>query len=730
MAGATINGRTFTLQELFDQAIYSIDNYQREYAWTDEDVRILVNDLCGKFGEARRDPRTRRGIHHAHPYFLGPFVYYEEGHGVRFLVDGQQRFTTLHLMFMHLHRQAVALGYRNAVDKLVPVIRKAHEGRWRFRIDIAERRDALQALYDGRDYEPGLGSSLSLRNLCARSAEMRELLESRLDAEEVSDFIDWMLTRVLMVGIEAPTRASGFHIFESMNDRGSRLTPVDLLKSYLLSSVGENQEEELNGQWRTMLAELTPGRDDPGGPSRFLKAALIAHYARLDEGFSDVEEINSSLHLWVRRNARGHLFLHGPERYFEFMKALIDLAKIYRTFQSATLRMDREHGLEAIYFNHANGLTNQMAFILAAIRPGEIQSAKAKARVVANFIDRWYVVRVLADEPALDRDLDELMSRIIPQLRKCERLGDVATFLASEMPGDGNFQAVTSFGLRGNNSAQVRYLLARLTAFAQTGWGEEDRADDYIAPDRRWQIEHIFPNRPERHPEIGDPVEFRLLRNRIAVLGLLKSSVNASLQDTPLERKIEVYRSENLLLRCLHPTFRQNNKPIRTFIQQYELDSHLRPLGASDLRGAVTLRGELYRRLCAAVWDLRRLGFPAGPGTASRTAVTDPSAIAVESKRPRSRPTDVQRMLRSGVLSAGTTLTGLVADTQVQAHIEADGSIRLSTGDLFRKADDAGRAVTGKRCEGMKFWHVTMPDGNRISLRDLRNLSAAGPKSS
>ncbi|WP_433458332.1 GmrSD restriction endonuclease domain-containing protein [Micromonospora sp. CA-248212] len=729
MSGATINGQTFTLQDLFDRATYDIDYYQREYAWTHEDIRTLVNDLCTQFEEAKADPRTRRGIHRADPYFLGPFVYYEQRRGLRFLVDGQQRFTTLHLIFMHLYRQALALGNRNAVDKLVRVIREPHVGGWRFRINIAERRDALQALYDGRDYDPPLASSLSLRNLCTRSEELRELLEARIEAEDVPSFVDWILNRVLLVGIEAPSRDSGFKIFESMNDRGARLTPVDLLKSYLLSRVGHD-EEELNLQWRKMLAELTPARDDPGAPSRFLKAALVAHHGRLDEGFTDVEDINSSLHLWVKRNAEDHLALRGPHQFFGFVERLIRLASTYRTFQSATHQLDRDHGLEALYFNNINGLSNQMAFVLAAIRPGDTLSvAKEKARLVANFIDRWYVVRVLTDESALDRDLDELMPKLIPQLRKCERPADVASFLVHELPDDQSFHPVTSFGLRGNNSAQVKYLLARLTAFAQTGWGEHDLTDDYLASDRRWQIEHIFPNRPERHSEGPDPIEFRLLRNRIGVLGLLKASVNASLQDTPIERKIEVYRSENLLLRCLHPMFQQNNKPMRTFIQLHDLQGHLRPLGSGGLRAAVTVREELYRRLCAAVWRLDRLGFSVEAPVADAAPDTvTPAAVVPAPRKPAGRLTDVQRMLRDGVLSAGTVITAVVGNAEVTATIEADGAIRLSTGDVFRKADDAGRAVKGRRCEGMKFWQVSRPDGARVSLRELRDAALSGSR--
>jgi hypothetical protein len=64
-----------------------------------------------------------------------------------------------------------------------------------------------------------------------------------------------------------------------MNDRGARLTPVDLLKSFLLSGVGDDGRDKLNESWRFMIADLTVTRNDSDAPRIFLKAALTAHYA-------------------------------------------------------------------------------------------------------------------------------------------------------------------------------------------------------------------------------------------------------------------------------------------------------------------------------------------------------------------------------------------------------------------------------------------------------------------
>jgi hypothetical protein len=478
-----------------------------------------------------------------------------------------------------------------------------------------------------------------------------------------------------------------------------------------------------------MLAELSSLRDDTTGAGRFLKAVLIAHHARLSPADRDVEQIDTALHLWVRQNAQSILGLRSPGRYYQFVDQLIRVARLYRTVQAAAIRHDADHGLAAVYFNDQNGLSSQMAFILAAIRPGDtLSAAKEKAALVANMIDRWFVLRTLADEPALSRDLDQLMPHVLPALRECHSPEQVRAALEPYLRDDGGFEAIRHYWLRGNNSAQVRYLLARLTAFAQRGWGEPDLVADYLGKERLWQIEHIFPNRPERHPEVDDPGEFRRLRNRLGLLVLLRASVNQSLQDMAVEKKAEIYRGENVLARCLHPTFQNNNKPIREFAKRYGLVGHLRPLGGKppSLRDAVVLRQELYRLLAIAIWGRAARGFTPSvddlraepPHTPAVAGV--PTVTAQTARMAGSRPTDVQRMVRAGLLAAGTAVVGVEKTHEYTATIDANGSFVLPTGERIRRADDAVRAATDKRRVGMQFWHVVSADGERVSLAELR----------
>jgi uncharacterized protein with ParB-like and HNH nuclease domain len=728
MAGATITSQTFPLKRLFQEATYRIDYYQREYAWSADDVRTLVNDLLDQFRVVWRDGRYNRR-NQTEPFFLGPFVYSEEQRGVRFLVDGQQRFTTLHLIFIHLRNLARAFRKQDAVENLGRVIVDFDNGRRRFRVDIDERKEALTALYDRKRYEPPPNASLSLRNLWSRSDQIASLLDAEISGEMCPYFVDWLLEQVVLVGIQAPNRDSGYRIFESMNDRGARLTAVDLVKSFLLSNVGSG-EEELNKAWRNMLAEITTIRDDADAPKKFLKAVLVGRYSEGNEqNDGDVREIDSALNIWVRKNRERRLHLHRADDYLQFVNDLIQLSKHYVTFLRASRRPQAEHGLSALFYNEVNGLTNQMHLILAAIRPGDVLTeAKQKAALVANYLDRLFVLRALNEEPVKANDFEPDIRRLIPVLRGCATSVDVAKVLAVEMAEDG-FESIVTFGLRGNNKAEVRYILTRLTAYTELGCGKRDLSDEYLADERTWHIEHLWPNHYElARADVPDELTFRLLRSRLGGLALLHQRDNTSLKDLPFAGKLGVYARQNNLLAVLSPGHRKNNPFARDFARDNDVAAYFRDFGAApDISTVVKGRAELYRRLAVRIWDPQALGFPAQPSSKVATDEEGPEVQSVpEAHRTVAKPkrkltTDVARMVREGIIAPGSRIVLTHNNTDHFAVIDGDGYITFSMGDSFSKLDEAGKVITQKRCDGLGEWFMVMPDGARLTIRELRN---------
>jgi uncharacterized protein (DUF2126 family) len=74
----------------------------------------------------------------------------------------------------------------------------------------------------------------------------------------------------------------------------------------------------------------------------------------------------------------------------------------------------------ALYYNRANGVTAQMALILAAIRRDDQDSViKEKARIAANCIDLLVVLRAVNDESTRSDDLNGEVLAVVPRVRTC-----------------------------------------------------------------------------------------------------------------------------------------------------------------------------------------------------------------------------------------------------------------------------------------------------------------------
>ncbi|WP_165950161.1 DUF262 domain-containing protein [Actinomadura sp. GC306] len=701
----------FSLEQLFDNVSYEIDYYQREYTWGAEEVRTLVMDLREAFRDYESDRQRRRRPSPASSYFLGPFVYYEEDPRARgkrrFLVDGQQRFITLHLLLLQLRNIAKELQLRRSLPELDRAVFSRDRT---LTIGIAELAPVLRVLGDGRDWDIAPRDSLSVRNLVRRSRQITEHLHELFESDQYEDFVPWLLKYVMLAGIQATDADHGYRMFETMNDRGARLTPVDLLKSHLLSHVGENADE-LNRRWRQMLAELTIDRSDTDTASQFIKCVLLARYADQDE----TSHIEANLNVWARKNSE-RLGLRKEHDYFEFVENLLDIATRAKPFLVA--RTSLKEGYETVYFNERNGLSEQLAAVLAVIQPTDtLSEAAEKGRAICDFIDRWYVLQILRDRPVSPSEVGDLVyGNLVPSLRGVQTSKELMGRLAEMMAGDPlELSESSTFGLRPNNTHQVRYVLARLTAFVETGIGHPCDTVELLSSDK-YDIEHLWAKHHGRvAAEIPDPVAFRARRNQLGALGLLPKRTNSSLNDLPLAEKLPHYSSHNALLGVLAPGYGERKPELQTFIKRHHLQKLMHRFAVNaKMMTIVETRQRLMLTLCALIWDPKALDRPP-----SETSGTPPR---------RRRTTHVAKMVDAGVIAPGTSIVMTHQGADHWAEIDAEGGIILRAvgGTPFDKVDDAGAVVKGtSNCSGMAAWHIVDPMGQRVSLRSLRERAIA-----
>ncbi|MGW0862789.1 GmrSD restriction endonuclease domain-containing protein [Streptomyces sp. NPDC002611] len=718
MSNSPIDGRGYTIELLFSHR-FRLDPYQREYTWSTDDVRRLLHDLKRRFLHSWDPQDTRQAVGSYTPYFLGPYVFYQSD-GISYLVDGQQRVTTLHLLLIHMRRLLLDQEQPTEAGQLERLISSVQYGKVTFAVDIEERAPLLTALLESNTYELPPDANPSIRNLWARSRDIDEEFPTELLGEALPYFHDWLLNRVGLVGIEALDRGNGWEIFETMNDRGTRLSPVDLLKSFLLAEADPSQRNSLNATWRSMLTNLVAV--DNVIPADFVKTLLLAKHADMNEGATDIQQIEMSFHEWIRTNHR-RIGLVGRADFARFItQDLKHLGECYAMLRHAATVP--QQGLEAVYYNETNGISDQYRLILAAVDPSDGRSVqKQKARLIAGFLDLLFVQQLISGYVPQGADMAATVDQLVPGVRRCRSSDELSRILAAELPAGDLFPDFAEYGLRTDNRRQIRYLLARMTDFAEIGIGNLPRIQEYLSETKPYQVEHIWAVHFARYKDlVKTQADFDKIRNRLGGLLLLHHSDNASYRDDPYADKLEHYQRQNILAAALHPTTHRRNPRFARFLKKYDLQGLMRPYPGDFKVEANEERQRLYKRLCEIIWSPEEIGL-SRKHVAANQRRSEPTKSATRAHY----GVQVSHLLNAGIIVAGTRLNPSRNRADTFAEILADGRIRTFDGQVFGALSPAGAHVRGtKASPGWDFWHVER-DGALVPIKTLRDeyLSSA-----
>ena len=138
-----IGSKSKTVAELFYNTKYNLDYYQREYVWKSKHVEELIGDLTNEFSKHYKSGDERKEVGNYAHYFLGSIIICEKDNK-KFIVDGQQRLTTLTLLLIFLYHSVEAEDDRN---NIAPLIASTRFGVRSFNLDICDRKTVMDALY-------------------------------------------------------------------------------------------------------------------------------------------------------------------------------------------------------------------------------------------------------------------------------------------------------------------------------------------------------------------------------------------------------------------------------------------------------------------------------------------------------------------------------------------------------------------------------------------------------
>jgi hypothetical protein len=613
----SIGGVAKTIAEVLEKKKYAIDYYQREYKWESKQIAELVADLTAKFFELYESDHTRKAVAKYPGYFLGSIIISQKG-SQPFVVDGQQRLTSLTLLLTYLRR--LQQGREDVVD-IDQLIFSEKFGDKSFNLEVADRTDCMEALFDYGAYEPPADASESVHTLVARYGELDGLFPDEMKDKALPFFIDWLKDRVQLVQITAYTDDDAYSIFETMNDRGLKLTPADMLKGYLLANMEDGKPRtRANDLWRSRLRNLDEHVDDAG--SDFLKTWLRSQYStrirerRKGARPEDWDRIGTEFHRWLR-GAHEDIGLRTHEDFYQFVVRDLDFYshQYERILEASSGPFTPDSPLRFVRYNADLGFTLQNQLLLAPLTVNDNQeTVDRKLEIVGRFNDILLAWRIWNFRATAYSTMQYAMFTVMRDIRGLDT-GDLSRTLRDYLlKVDETFDDNEGLYVHQQNRAQLHKILARITDYVTV---ESGQASPYIELTNgakvKYEIEHIWADHPERHTdEFAHEADFARHRNRIGDLLLLPKQFNASYNDDTYAAKRPRYFSQNLLAASLDPQAYKKSPSFIAFIKSSGLA--FRPyeeFKADD----VTERGHLYRDIAKRIWNPNELLTVANGGS-------------------------------------------------------------------------------------------------------------------
>lgn len=609
------------------QQKFVLPSFQRDYKWEPKHLQDLIADVKEAF-LASYDPRHgRQDVLDYAPYFLGTIITTSVEQGGKAIIDGQQRITTLALLLCYAHRVSVD----HPEWRISPVdqtIRRRVAGGNAFNLDMdSQRKQLFELLVDGpSDIDELTAQVDSIAGKDSGTVQLWTLfqqIEPLMAGDITSDnllpqFFDYLTECVYLFEIGVPREQDGHKVFVTMNDRGLKLGPIDLLKGFLLSSIPNNEANRLaHGSWTRAIRSLRDlGSDED---SSFFKTWIRAKYAttirgkRRGDAPGDFELIGDSYHRWVMDN-KDSIGLRTSDDFVDLLTNtltyFVDLYSSIRTHER-TFSKAYPH----VFYNGARDLTLQSMVILSAVRGDDAQAVAAKKiKAVSYYLDYLATVRILNGKENTYDNIRDLMFEIAKQVRNLS-LPDLRQTLKNRIDHEQDrLEQIQVASYQSLKRQDMLHLMARIASELEDSLELSTKVgfSDYVDRTRdskTFDLEHLLTDSFERvntdlakgsKPPFASRSDLEKKRDSIGGLILLPRGRNRSMKEMAYSDKLSRYANENILALTLTESFFLNQPNWTRFSEESGISCD--PISFAD-EAALEQRTQFYHSIAKRIWS-------------------------------------------------------------------------------------------------------------------------------
>ncbi|MGW3030232.1 DUF262 domain-containing protein [Streptomyces sp. NPDC001178] len=319
-----------TIGEIILIGEHVVPRYQRPYAWDDENVLDLWNDL-------RDNPEG---------HFLGNMVVHPSGSDSWDLVDGQQRLTTVLIAIRAIRDAYEKIGEKGRAQGLSNYLQRVDlSGEATFRLKYRTESGFLHLglfsepesiIREAKPESSAEKAQYAAYEIFAKHIEA-EVAKSASPAAEAIDAIRDRFIRSSVVYVRVDDRQDAFRIFETLNDRGKSLNQVDLVKNQVISSITATAAQEEEHLWGNSVRNIESISWSKVKVEDFLGYTWNSTSHQQDDEIVAVNRIRRSVDAFMRSRA------NMEQGAREFIRLFSETAEIFKEFDACLASPNGKH---------------------------------------------------------------------------------------------------------------------------------------------------------------------------------------------------------------------------------------------------------------------------------------------------------------------------------------------------------------------------------------------------
>lgn len=524
-----------TINEIFgkegnDEQLYIIPPYQREYAWGQKHWSAFIDDIESFDGEhflgsiicidGDIDYLRNQEIYKNLPLDANQKMSCNE------VIDGQQRLTTTSILSLAIYNKMTALLKS---EELYEVLDEEEVDD--YKSEVREIRQLICIKISGGERKTDIDRlfpSLQNSNLADYQALINEVIKSKEETKpknygnrKIKKAYDFFGTRLddlckdktgkdavknllafykklshcFIVKITVDSASSALMLFDSLNNRGTPLTPIDLIKTKAIFKRGENNTtlNEANDEWQKIINNIPRYENQVRYLRHYYQAFMHNPKVKID----NITKITKANLIDVYSKIIG-----SDDRFAVVYDDLLKKSEIYGAMTNPKA-LDNETAPLYRYKDKLSDLSELgvaqghmlLLFLLDKWKEQDYSQ-------LLDYLENWFLVRHLTNYPATNR-LDRIFGELISTIKdnKNYNFDDIKQFLDGYRTTNKRiFEILTQEPLYENNAQALRYLLIKLEKSKST---KETKKDLWETKNGKpvWSLEHIYPQKAKQKIE-------------------------------------------------------------------------------------------------------------------------------------------------------------------------------------------------------------------------------------